>query len=71
MDAAGPTLVIGTADVVHVVDLRSPTVFARTVEQPLKYQTRAVGVAPGGRCWATAGVEGRVAINAVEEAQER
>lgn len=70
MDAAGTTLVIATAGDIHLVDLRSPTVFARTVARPMEFQTRAVGVAPGGRIWATASVEGRVAVNAVDETQK-
>lgn len=77
MDAAtGPgvgstaTLVIATASGdVHLVDLRRPTVIARTVKSPLEYQTRAVGVAPGGRVWAAGSVEGRVAVNAVNQAE--
>lgn len=71
MDTAGNTLVIATASgAIHLVDLRKPTVIARTVTSSLEYQARAVGVAPGGRVWATASVEGRVAVNAVDEAEE-
>lgn len=71
MDAAGNTLVIATASGEnHLVDLRKPTVMLRTVTSSLEYQARAVSVAPGGRVWATASVEGRVAVNAVDEAEE-
>jgi mRNA export factor len=68
MDTASHLLVIATADRhIHLVDLQSdPMKFSRTVQSPLKYQTRAVAAFPNGMGWGTAGIEGRSGINAVK-----
>ncbi|ORY69689.1 WD repeat domain-containing protein [Pseudomassariella vexata] len=68
MDAKSRLLVIATAERhVHLVDLQNPTAFMRTTQSPLKHQTRAVTAFPDGTGWATASIEGRCAINAVDE----
>lgn len=68
MDTASHLLVIATAERhIHLVDLQSdPMKFSRTVQSPLKYQTRAVAAFPNGMGWGTAGIEGRSGINAVK-----
>ncbi|KAK1252859.1 hypothetical protein MKX08_004046 [Trichoderma sp. CBMAI-0020] len=69
MDTAAHLLVIATAERhIHLVDLRNdPTTFARNTTSPLKHQTKAVAAFPNGEGWATASIEGRCAINAVDE----
>jgi mRNA export factor len=73
METAGSLLVVATAERhIHLVDLRAdPAAFARTVQSPLKHQTRAVAAFPDGTGWGTAGMEGRGAINAVSEKDAR
>lgn len=71
METKSSLLVIATAEQhIHLVDLRNPTVFLRTTQSPLKHQTRAVSVFPDGRGWATASIEGRCGINAVDEKKD-
>lgn len=68
MDAKAQLLVVGTAECkIHLVDLANPTAFARTVESPLKHQIKSVSAFPDGKGWATTSIEGRCAINTVEE----
>ncbi|KAI1504183.1 WD40-repeat-containing domain protein [Biscogniauxia marginata] len=68
MDSRARLLVVATAERhIHLVDLRSPTAFLRTLESPLKHQTTAVAAFPDGRGWATASIEGRCGINALDE----
>ncbi|KAK7996120.1 hypothetical protein PG991_015587 [Apiospora marii] len=71
MDTKSSLLVIATAERhIHLVDLRNPSVFLRTTQSPLRQQTRAVSVFPDGRGWATASIEGRCGINAVDEKKD-
>ncbi|CAJ2506282.1 Uu.00g004120.m01.CDS01 [Anthostomella pinea] len=68
MDAKARLLVIATAERhIHLVDLQNPTVFLRTVESPIKHQTKAVAAFPDGKGWGTASIEGRCGINALDE----
>ncbi|KAI1374617.1 WD40 repeat-like protein [Hypoxylon crocopeplum] len=70
MDAKARLLVVATADrYFHLVDLRNPTVIARTAESSLRHQTKAIAAFPDGTGWATASIEGRCGINAVDEAE--
>lgn len=72
MDAKARLLVVATAERhVHLVDLANPTAFMKTVQSPLKHQTRAVTAFPDGKGWATTSIEGRCGINAVEEKDAR
>ncbi|OTA98863.1 hypothetical protein M426DRAFT_28077 [Hypoxylon sp. CI-4A] len=67
MDSKAQLLVVATAErKLLFVDLRYPTVVARTAESQLKHQTKAVAVAPDGKCFATASIEGRCGISAVD-----
>lgn len=71
MDTKKSLLVIATAERhIHLVDLRNPSVFLRTTQSPLRQQTRAVSVFPNGQGWATASIEGRCGINAVNEKKD-
>jgi mRNA export factor len=71
IDAKAQLLVIGTADLhIHLVDLRNPTNFLRTVPSPLKHQTTVVRAYPDGKGWTTTGIEGRCALNTIDEKDE-
>ncbi|KAI1769197.1 WD40 repeat-like protein [Hypoxylon sp. FL1150] len=68
MDAAASLLVVGTAaQHVHLIDLRKPDVFLRSVDTPFKSQTRSVAAFPDGKGWGTASIEGRCGISVVDE----
>ncbi|KAI0541501.1 WD40-repeat-containing domain protein [Xylaria digitata] len=72
LDAKAHLAVIATADLfIHLVDLKNPTTFLDKVKSPLRHQTKAVTAFPNGKGWATAGIEGRCGMNAVEEEEAR
>ncbi|KAK8850673.1 hypothetical protein IAR55_004593 [Kwoniella newhampshirensis] len=63
MDVAQSMLVCATGDrQIHVVNLSSPTTIFKSIESPLKWQTRSIGCFPSGDAFAVGSVEGRVAI---------
>ncbi|CCO33113.1 Poly(A)+ RNA export protein [Rhizoctonia solani AG-1 IB] len=68
MDVAYPLLVVGTADrQVLVYDLNNPTAVFRTIASPLKWQTRVVSCFPTGKGFGMGSIEGRVAMQYVDE----
>lgn len=69
MDVRGnEMLVVGTADrYIHVIDLKNPTAFFKTVQSPLKWQTRVVSTFTDGSGYAVGSIEGRCAIQYVED----
>lgn len=69
MDCRGKLLVVGTADrYINVVSLDSPDKFYKTIQSPLKYQTRVVSCfTPDPSGYAVGSIEGRCAIQYVEE----
>lgn len=68
MDVQQNLLVIGTADrYINVVDLKNPTKFYKTLQSPLKWQTRVVSCFPDSTGFAIGSIEGRCAIQYVEE----
>ncbi|KAI1412947.1 WD40 repeat-like protein [Hypoxylon sp. FL1857] len=70
MDAKARLLVVATAGCrIHLIDLQNPTVIAKTQDSPLKHQTKAVAAFPDGKGWATASIEGRCGISAVDDAE--
>ncbi|KAI0117588.1 WD40-repeat-containing domain protein [Hypoxylon sp. NC0597] len=70
MDSKARLLVVATANrCIHLFDLQNPTSIARTVESPLNHQTKAVAAFPDGKGWATASIEGRCGISAVDDAE--
>jgi hypothetical protein len=61
-------LVIGTADrYINVVNLNDPTKFYKTAQSPLKWQTRAISCFIDATGYAVGSIEGRCAINYVED----
>lgn len=68
MDVKNKLLVIGTADrYINIVDLNSPEKFYKSMQSPLKYQTRVVSSFTDASGFAVGSVEGRCAIQYVEE----
>jgi mRNA export factor len=68
MDVKNKLLVIGTADrYVNVVNLDSPDKFYKTIQSPLKFQTRVVSCFTDSTGFAIGSIEGRCAIQYVEE----
>jgi mRNA export factor len=72
MDVRNNLLVIGTADrYINVVSLTDPTKFYKTIQSPLKWQTRVVSTFTDGQGFAIGSIEGRCAIQYVEEKDAR
>ncbi|KAI9217716.1 WD40-repeat-containing domain protein [Blastocladiella britannica] len=68
MDASGAVLVAGTANrQIHIINMNNPTQIYRTMESSLKWQLRTIAVFPDQSCFAAASVEGRVAIQNIQE----
>jgi mRNA export factor len=61
-------LVVGTAERwIHVVDIKQPNVSWKALQSPLKWQTRVVSTFTDGQGFAVGSIEGRCAIQYVEE----
>ena len=69
MDVRGnDMLVVGTAERwIQIVDMRNPSVFFKSIQSPLKWQTRVVSTFTDGTGFAVGSIEGRCAIQYVEE----
>jgi hypothetical protein len=68
MDTKDNLLVVGTADrQVAIFNLSNPTVIYKSLLSPLKYQTRVVSCFTTGNGFAVGSVEGRCAIQYVED----
>ena len=68
MDVKGALLVVGTADrYINVINLNDPTKFYKTIQSPLKWQTRVVSCFTEANGFAVGSIEGRCAIQYVEE----
>ncbi|KAF1988085.1 WD40 repeat-like protein [Aulographum hederae CBS 113979] len=68
MDIMNEMLVLGTSDrYINIVNLRDPFKFYKTLQSPLKWQTRVVSCFTDASGFAVGSVEGRCAIQYVEE----
>jgi mRNA export factor len=68
MDVKNKLLVIGTADrYINIVNLDSPQKFYKSMQSPLKFQTRVVSCFTDASGFAVGSIEGRCAIQYVEE----
>lgn len=68
MDVKNKLLVIGTADrYINVVNLNEPGKFYKTLQSPLKWQTRVVSCFSDANGFAIGSIEGRCAIQYVED----
>jgi mRNA export factor len=72
MDVKEQLLVIGTADrYINVVNLSQPDKFFKTLQSPLKWQTRVVTCFNDQKGFAVGSIEGRCAIQYVDEKDTR
>ncbi|KAI9680549.1 MAG: RNA export factor gle2 [Caeruleum heppii] len=68
LDVRDKLMVIGTADrYINVVNLSNPSTFYKTIQSPLKWQTRVVSCFTDSSGFAVGSIEGRCAIQYVEE----
>ncbi|KAI1200448.1 Poly(A)+ RNA export protein [Nemania serpens] len=68
LDAKAQLLVVATASLrVHLVDLKNPGAFHKTVDSPLADQSKAVAAFPDGQGWGISTIGGRCGIQAVDE----
>ncbi|GMM31330.1 RNA export factor [Martiniozyma asiatica (nom. inval.)] len=68
MDAAQKLLVVGTAERnISIINLNNPNTIFKTVQSPLKYQTRSIGCYPSGDGYAVGSIEGRCGIQYVDD----
>lgn len=68
LDVRDNLLVVGTADrYINVVNLKDPTKFYKTLQSPLKWQTRVVSCVNDASGFAIGSIEGRCAFQYVEE----
>lgn len=72
MDVKNNLCIVGTADrYINVIDLAQPTKFYKTIQSPLKWQTRVVSCFTDNAGFAIGSIEGRCAIQYVEEKDAR
>jgi mRNA export factor len=73
MDSMFPLLIVGTAERhVCLINLNTPMQIYKTMQSPLKYQTRCITAFPIGRPgFAISSIEGRVAMHYVEDKDQR
>ncbi|KAI1429130.1 Poly(A)+ RNA export protein [Xylaria sp. FL1777] len=68
MDVRNSLLVVGTADrYINVINLQDPLKFYKTLQSPLKWQTRVVSCFTDASGFAIGSIEGRCAIQYVED----
>lgn len=72
MDVKDQLLVVGTADrYINIVNLNDPFKFYKTLQSPLKWQTRTVSCFTDASGFAIGSIEGRCAIQYVEDKDAR
>lgn len=72
IDVINKLLVVATADrYINVVNLDKPTEFYKTMQSPLKWQTRVVTCFNDATGFAVGSIEGRCAIQYVDEKDSR
>lgn len=68
MDVKGSLLVVGTAGRhITIVNLNNPASIHKTVQSPLKQQTRVISCLPDGSGFAVGSTEGRCAFQYLDE----
>lgn len=71
MDLSQKLLVIGCAERhVAIIDLSNPQQIFKTTTSPLKYQIRTIACYPTGNGYAIGSVEGRAAIQYIDDAEQ-
>jgi mRNA export factor len=72
MDVKDNLLVVGTADrYINVINLTDPTKFYKTLQSPLKWQTRVVACFKDAQGFGVGSIEGRCAMQYVEDKDAR
>ncbi|WP_375449341.1 hypothetical protein [uncultured Nostoc sp.] len=72
MDVVNKLLVVATADrYINIINLDKPTEFYKTIQSPLNWQTRVVSCFTDGSGFPIGSIEGRCAIQYVEEKNSR
>lgn len=72
MDVRNNLLVVGTADrYINVINLADPGKFYKTLQSPLKWQTRVVSSFTDSAGFAIGSIEGRCAIQYVDDKDSR
>jgi mRNA export factor len=72
IDVKNKLLVVATADrYINVVNLDKPTEFYKTMQSPLKWQTRVVSCFSDATGFAVGSIEGRCAIQYVDDKDSR
>jgi len=71
LSCSHPLLVVGTAERhIQVYDLNNPNQPFKQLQSPLKYQTRTVAAFPDKSGYLVGSIEGRVAVQHVEETMQ-
>lgn len=72
LDVSQGLLVTGTAErYINVINLANPTTIFKTIQSPLKWQTRVVSCFPDASGFAVGSIEGRCAIQYVDDKNAR
>lgn len=72
LDVKNSLLVVGTADrYINIINLAKPMEIYKTLQSPLKWQTRVVSCFSDATGFAVGSIEGRCAIQYVEEKDSR
>ncbi|KAK7205466.1 RNA export factor, nucleoporin Rae1 [Myxozyma melibiosi] len=72
MDVQQKLLVVGTAERhICIINLDNPGAIFRSLQSPLKFQTRTIACFPGGNGYAIGSVEGRSAMQYVDEREQQ
>lgn len=72
MDSKAKLLVVGTANRnISIIDLNNPTNIFKSIQSPLKWQTRSIACFNEGDSYAIGSIEGRCAIRYVDDMQQK
>jgi len=68
LDVAQGLMVVGTAErYINIINLANPTAVFKTMQSPLKWQTRVISCFPDASGFAVGSIEGRCAIQYVDD----
>lgn len=68
LDVAQGLMVVGTAErYINIINLANPTSIFKTMQSPLKWQTRVISCFPDASGFAVGSIEGRCAIQYVDD----
>lgn len=72
MDVSQSLMVVGTAErYINIINIQNPNTIFKTMQSPLKWQTRTVSCFPDATGFAVGSIEGRCAIQYVDEKSAR